>query len=97
VLNLTKFVDAQTPFKHCLKIVRIPVLKNLVGISIKSHFCPKFRKIRMTLEISDQWMKLFFLVYLSNRELRKNRKNCSPEQIQSEMFYLALFQLENNY
>jgi hypothetical protein len=42
-------------------------------------------------------MKLFFLVYLSNREPRKNRKTSSPEQIQSEMFYLALFQLENNY
>jgi hypothetical protein len=66
-------------------------------ISIKSHFCPKLRKIRKTLEISDQRMKLFFLVYLSNREPRKNRKTSSPEQIQSEMFYLAIFQLENNY
>jgi hypothetical protein len=30
VLNLRKIVDVQTPFKHCLKIVRTPVLKNLV-------------------------------------------------------------------
>jgi hypothetical protein len=79
VLNLRKFVDVQTSFKHCLKIVRIPVLKNLVGISIKSHFFPKLRKIRKTLEINDQWMKLFFLAYLSNREPRKNRKTSSPE------------------
>jgi hypothetical protein len=79
VLKLRKFVDVQTPFKHCLKIVRTPVLKRLVGISIKSHFCPKLRKIRKALEINDQWMKLFFLAYLSNREPRKNRKTSSPE------------------
>jgi hypothetical protein len=81
VLNLRKIVDVQTSFKHCLKIVRTPVLKNLVGISIKSHFCPKLRKIRKTLEISDQWMKLFFLVYFSSKEPRKSRKTSSPEQI----------------
>jgi hypothetical protein len=39
----------------------------------------------------------FFLVYLSNREPRKNKETSSLEQNQSEMFYLALFQLENNY
>jgi hypothetical protein len=54
VLNLRKFVDVQTPFKHCLKIVRTPVLKILVGISIKSHFCPKLRKIRKALGINEQ-------------------------------------------
>jgi hypothetical protein len=79
VLNFKKFVDVQTPFKHCLKIVRTLVLKNLVGISIKSHFCPNLRKIRKALEINDQWMKLFFLAYLSNKEPRKNRKTSSPE------------------
>jgi hypothetical protein len=42
-------------------------------------------------------VKLFFLIYLSNREPRKNKGTSSPEQNQSEMFYLALFQLENNY
>jgi hypothetical protein len=42
-------------------------------------------------------MKLFFLAYLSNKEPRKNKKNNSPEQNLSEMFYLALFQLENKY
>jgi hypothetical protein len=36
-------------------------------------------------------MKLFFLVYLSNREPRKNKGTPSPEQIQGEMFYLAFF------
>jgi hypothetical protein len=54
VLNLRKFVDVQTPFRHCSKIVRTPVLKKLVGIAIKSHFCPKLRKIRKALEINDQ-------------------------------------------
>jgi hypothetical protein len=27
VLNLRKFVDVQTPFRHCLKIVSTPILK----------------------------------------------------------------------
>jgi hypothetical protein len=54
VLNLRKFVDVQTPFNHCLKIVRTPVLKIQVGISIKSHFYPKLKKIRKVLEINDQ-------------------------------------------
>jgi hypothetical protein len=79
VLNLRKFVDVQTPFRHCSKIVRTPVLKKLVGIAIKSHFCPKLRKIRKALEINDQWSKLFFLAYLSNKESRKNIKTTSPE------------------
>jgi hypothetical protein len=54
VLNLRKFVDVQIPFKHCLKIVGTPVLKNIVKISIKSHFYPKLRKIRKALEINQQ-------------------------------------------
>jgi hypothetical protein len=71
VLNLRKFVDVQTTFKHCLKIVRTPVLKNLVGISIKTHFCPKLRKIRKALEINDQWMNIFLLAYLIKENLGK--------------------------
>jgi hypothetical protein len=54
-------------------------LKNLVGISIKSHFCPKLRKIWKALEHNEQWVKLFFLAYLSNREPRKNKETTSPE------------------
>jgi hypothetical protein len=42
-------------------------------------------------------MQLFFLAYLSNTEPRKNKRTPSLEQNQGEMFYLALFQLENNY
>jgi hypothetical protein len=42
-------------------------------------------------------MQLFFLAYLSNREPRQNKKTPSPEWNQGEMFYLSLFQLENNY
>jgi hypothetical protein len=79
VLNLRKFVDVQTPFKHCLKIVRTPILKIPVGISIKSHIYPKLRKIIKAIEINDQWMKLFFLAYLSNKKPRKNKKTTSPE------------------
>jgi hypothetical protein len=42
-------------------------------------------------------MKLFFLVFLSNKEPRKNKETSSLDQIQSEIFLLALFQLEINY
>jgi hypothetical protein len=66
-------------------------------MSIKSHFCPILRKTIKALENNEQWVQLFFLAYLSNREPRKNKRTSSPEQNQSEMFYLALFQLENNY
>jgi hypothetical protein len=42
-------------------------------------------------------MQLFFLAYLSNKKPRKNKETPSLEKNQGEMFYLALFQLENNY
>jgi hypothetical protein len=54
VLNLRKFVDVQTTFNQCLKIVGTPVLKIQVGISIKSHFYPKLKKIRKALGINEQ-------------------------------------------
>jgi hypothetical protein len=54
VLNLRKFVDVENPFKHCLKIMGTPVLKIQVGISIKSHFYPKLKKIRKALENYEQ-------------------------------------------
>jgi hypothetical protein len=68
-------------------MLNTPVLKIWVGLSIKIHFCPKLKKIRKVLENNEQWMQLFFLVYLSNREPRKNKGNPSPEQILGEMFY----------
>jgi hypothetical protein len=54
VLNLRKFVDVENPFKHCLKIMGTTVLKIQVGISIKSHFYPKLKKIRKALGINEQ-------------------------------------------
>jgi hypothetical protein len=42
-------------------------------------------------------MQLFFLIYLSNRKLRKNKDTPSPEWNQGEMLYLASFRLEKNY
>jgi hypothetical protein len=50
--------------------------------------------MRKALENNEQWMQIFFLVHLSNKEPRKNKGNPSPEQIQGEMFYLALTKLE---
>jgi hypothetical protein len=60
--------------------VGTPVLKIQVGISIKSHFYPKLKKIRKVLGINEQWVQLFLLAYLSNMEHRKNKKTTSPEQ-----------------
>jgi hypothetical protein len=87
VLDLRKFVEVQTPFRHYLKMLNTPVFKIWVGLSIKSYFCPKLKKIKKVLQNNEQWMQLFFLVYLSNRELRKNKGNPGPEQILGEMFY----------
>jgi hypothetical protein len=44
-------------------------------------------KMRKALENYEQWMQIFFLVHLSNREPRKNKGNPSLEKIQGEMFY----------
>jgi hypothetical protein len=49
--------------------------------------CPKLRKIIKVLESNEQWMQLFFLAYLSNKEPRNNKGTPSPEHILEEMFY----------
>jgi hypothetical protein len=51
-------------------------------LSIKNYFCPKLRKLRKAMENNKQRMNIFFLVYLSDKEHRKNTKNPSPELIQ---------------
>jgi hypothetical protein len=43
--------------------------------------------MRKVLQNNGQWMQLFFLVYSSNKEPRKNKGKPSPEQIQDEIFY----------
>jgi hypothetical protein len=43
--------------------------------------------MRKVLENNEQWMQIFFLVHLSNKEPRKNKGNPSLEQIQGEIFY----------
>jgi hypothetical protein len=87
VLNLRKFVDVQTQLRHCLKILSTPVYKINSSFAIKNYICPKLRKIRKIVEINKQRMNIFFLVYLSNGEPRKNTKNPSSGQIQGEIFY----------
>jgi hypothetical protein len=87
MLDLRKFVEVQTQLRHCLKMLSTPVYKINTGLSIKNHICPKLRKIRKTLENNDQWMNIFFLVHLSNKEPRKTKKNLSPEQIKGEIIY----------
>jgi hypothetical protein len=87
VLDLRKFVEVQTQLRHYLKILSTRVYKINTGLSIKNYICPKLRKIRKTIQINEQWIKIFFLVHLSNEEPKKNTKNLSPEQIQGEIFY----------
>jgi hypothetical protein len=82
VLGLRKIVEMQTHLRHCLKILSTPVHKIDSSFTIKNYICPKIRKLKKAIEINEQRMDIFFLVYLSNEEPRKNTKNPSPEQIQ---------------
>jgi hypothetical protein len=82
VLDLRKFVEIQTHLRHCLKILSTIVYKINSSFAIKDYICPKLRKLRKAIEVNEQRMNIFFLVYLSNEEPRKNTKNPSPEQIQ---------------
>jgi hypothetical protein len=51
-------------------------------LSIKNYICSKLRKLRRAMENNKQRMNIFFLVYLSDKEHRKNTENPSPELIQ---------------
>ena len=82
VLGLRKFVEMQTHLKHYLKILSTPVYKINSSFAIKNYICPKLRKLRKAIEINEQRMNIFFLVYLSDEEPRKNTENPSPELIQ---------------
>jgi hypothetical protein len=81
VLGLGKFVKMQTQLRHCLKILSTPVYNINSRLFIKNHICPKLRKLRKAIEINEQRMNIFFLVYLSNEEPRKNTENPSPRLI----------------
>jgi hypothetical protein len=67
---------------HCLKILSTPVYKNNSRLSIKNYICPKLRKLRKAVENNKQRRNIFFLVYLSDKEHRKNTENPSPELVQ---------------
>jgi hypothetical protein len=71
-----------TQHTHCLKILNTPVYKNNSRLSIKNYICPKLRKLRKIVENNKQRMNIFFLVYLSDKEYRKNTEHPSPELIQ---------------
>jgi hypothetical protein len=82
VLGLRKFVEIHTQHTHCLKILSTLVYKNNSRLSIKNYICPKLRKLRKAIEINEQRMNIFFLVYLSDEKPRKNTENPSPKLIQ---------------
>jgi hypothetical protein len=50
-------------------------------LSIKDYICPKLGKLRKAIEINEQRMNIFFLVYISNEEPKKNTENPSPRLI----------------
>jgi hypothetical protein len=50
--------------------------------------------MRKTLENNEEWMQIFFLVHLRNKEPRENKGKPSPEQIHGKIFYWALIILE---
>jgi hypothetical protein len=59
-----------------------PIYKIKSSCAVKNYICPKHRKLRKVGENNKQRRSLFFLVYLSDEELRKNTENPSPELIQ---------------
>ena len=81
ILGLRKFVGIHIQHTHCLKILSTPVYKNNSRMSIENYFCPKVRKLRKAMENNKQRMNIFFLVYLSDKEHRKNTEIPSPELI----------------
>jgi hypothetical protein len=84
VLSLRKICRSSNPTHTMFKNIKHPSIEEL---SIKSHNCPKLRKMRKVLDNNEQWMQIFFLVHLSNKEPRKNKRNPSPEQYQGDMFH----------
>jgi hypothetical protein len=67
---------------HCLKILSTPVYKINSSFAIKGYIYPKLRKLRKAVESNKPRMNIFFLVYLSDKEHRKNTEKPSPEPIQ---------------
>jgi hypothetical protein len=59
-----------------------PVYKINSSFAIKDYICPKIIKLRKAVENNKQRMNIFFLVYISDKEPRKNTENPSPELIQ---------------
>jgi hypothetical protein len=72
----------QTHLRHCLKILSTLVYKINSCFAIKNYICPKLRKLRKIVENNKKRRSIFFLVYLSDEEPRKNIENPSPELIQ---------------
>jgi hypothetical protein len=82
VLGLKKIVKLHTQLRHCLKILSTPVYKINSSFAIKNYICPRLRKLRKVVESNEQRRIIFFLVYLSDEEPRKNTENPSPKLIQ---------------
>jgi hypothetical protein len=56
-------------------------------MSIKNYFCPNLRKNKKGNGNNNQRMNIFFLVYLSDKEHRKNTGNPILELVQGYKFY----------
>jgi hypothetical protein len=82
VLGLRKFVEMHTQLRHCLKILSTSVYKINSCFAVKNYIFPKLRKLRRVVGNNKQRRCIFFLVYLSDEEPRKNTENPSPELIQ---------------
>jgi hypothetical protein len=80
VLDLRKFVEIHTQHTHCLKILSTPVYKNNSRFSIKNYICPKLRKLRKEIEINEQRMNIFSLVYNINPGLNNLLDNKEPRK-----------------
>jgi hypothetical protein len=75
-------VEVHTQLRYCLKILSTPVYKINSSFAVKNYICPKLRKLRKVGESIKQRRSIFFLVYLSDGEPKKNIENPSTELIQ---------------
>jgi hypothetical protein len=81
VLGLRKFVEIHTQLRDCSKILSTPVYKINSSFAIKNYIYPKLRIFRKVVENNKQRSSIFFQVYLSDEEPRKNIENPSTKLI----------------
>jgi hypothetical protein len=82
MLGLRKYVEIHTQLRHGSKILSTPIYKINSSFAIKNYISLKLRKLIKVVDNNKQRRGIFFQVYLSDEEPRKNTENPSPKLIQ---------------